>query len=177
MRSIEWNRERLLEKTRCAIYFDQGEGCIIGMWQFRFTSSCELNRRTGSPVQAHMNWRCWSVPFIWSELQIRSPYQNLQLNEIEFLKSSNQLKWTDQHVQFRWKELVNISSSDQREAFDQFQFNELTWNCHMSSDAPNTCPLRLWPHIFFMCLSRLWSSVFSYVCYVWEEGSGPCVNF
>ena len=111
------------------------------MWQFRFIRSCELNRITESTVQAHMNWRCWSVPFvrtepidqfIWVELQMRWPYQNIQLNELKFLKSSNQLKWTGQQVQFRWKELGNISSSHERQSFDQSQFNELRWNCHMS---------------------------------------------
>ncbi len=42
-----------------------------------------------------------------------------------------QIKWTGQPFQFRWNELVNLSRSNERELFEQFQFNELKWNCHI----------------------------------------------
>jgi len=44
-----------------------------------------------------------------------------------------QMKWTGQHLQFKWNEPVNISSSDEYEPFEQFQLSELKWNCHIPS--------------------------------------------
>ena len=47
-----------------------------------------------------------------------------------------QMKRTGQQFQFKWKELVNSSSSNERELFEQFQFFERKWNCHTPSSDP-----------------------------------------
>jgi hypothetical protein len=152
------------------------------MWQFRFNFSCELNWRTGSSAQAQMKWKGWPAHFIWigkvgqfisfererltSSFHLNRKgwpvhfvwtgdeinWSKLQLDEINLSKSRVEMNWTGQPFPYKWNELVNLSRSNERELFEQFQFNELKWNCHIpksesgqknSNMVPTSLTLRL----------------------------------
>ena len=132
------------------------------MLQLRFNSSCELNRRTRSTVQAHMNWNYWSAHFTWTgtahqflsselnlltssfELNCRWDYVaktfssmewsfwNLPRSSMNWSTGSVQMKGTVHQFQFRWSELFNSSRSHERKLSEQFRFFELNRNCHIS---------------------------------------------
>jgi hypothetical protein len=114
------------------------------MWQFHFSSlnwNCSNSSRSFEremwTSSFHLNWRWWPVHFIWGEHADKSILSNWGFWSVYFIYSSDernwspspvQMKWTGHHFQFRWNELVTISSSFELELKTQF-FNSVHTKC------------------------------------------------
>ncbi len=114
-------------------------------WPVRFIWTRCVNQFISSELDVltsslHLNWNCQPVHFscvkdfekfistVWRFWWIYSSFSSAQTNWSPF---PVQMKWTGQHIQFRWNELVSTSSSDELELkirfFGSVHANYWTW--------------------------------------------------